>query len=156
MQRGDEPAFAALVRPELELAFRLAYVITGTAVDAEDSVQDALFKTWRSFAHFRAGERFRPWFLRIVANEARNRRRATGRRQRLSLRAAQERPPETADSSGLLDALNELPADARVVLLCRYVLGLTEQETGAALDVAVGTVKSRASRALEQLRESYD
>jgi len=159
-QRGGEDAFAAVVRPHLEIAFRLAYVITGNAAEAEDAVQDALVKAWRALGRFRAGEPVRPWLLRIVANEARNRRRASGRRVRLALRIASERPAAETDGAvergRLLDALHELPEDAQAVLACRYLLGLSEQETAAALDVAPGTVKSRTSRALDRLRELYD
>jgi RNA polymerase sigma-70 factor, ECF subfamily len=140
----------------METSFRLAYVITGSAADAEDATQDALLKAWRALGRFRAGEPFRPWLLRIVANEARNRRRSVGRRLRLALRAAEERgAPEDVDTRALLEAIAELPHDAQVVLACRYLLGLSEQETAAALDVPPGTVKSRTARALERLRELY-
>jgi len=112
-------------------------------------------KAWRALGRFRAGEPFRPWLLRIVANEARNRRRSAGRRLRLALRAAAEPQDAAAEPGGVLEALNELPDDARTVLVCRYVLGLSEQETAATLDVAPGTVKSRTARALERLRGLY-
>jgi RNA polymerase sigma-70 factor, ECF subfamily len=141
----------------METSFRLAYVITGSAAEAEDAAQEAFLKAWRALGRFRAGEPFRPWLLRIVANEARNRRRSAGRRLRLALRLADERrDAEPVDTAGLLDALNELPPDAQTVLACRFLLGLSEQETAAALDVAQGTVKSRTSRALERLRELYE
>jgi RNA polymerase sigma-70 factor (ECF subfamily) len=155
-QRGDEAAFAALVAPHREVSFRLAYVITGSAAEAEDAAQDALVKAWRALGRFRVGEAFRPWLLRIVANESRNRRRSAGRRLKLALRAAAERPRgDGVDRTALLDALHALPDDAQAVLVCRYLLGLSEHETAAALDVAPGTVKSRTSRALERLRELY-
>jgi RNA polymerase sigma-70 factor (ECF subfamily) len=154
-RRGDEDAFAALVRPHLEMSYRVCYLIAGSAAEAEDAVQDALVKAWRALGRFRAGEPFRPWFLRIASNEARNRRRAAGRRDRAALRAGREPAAPPPERDGLLDALNELPDDARSVLVCRYVLGLSEQETAAALDVAPGTVKSRTSRALDRLRELH-
>jgi RNA polymerase sigma factor (sigma-70 family) len=141
----------------MEMSFRVAYVITGSGADAEDAAQDAFVKAWRALGRFRAGEPFRPWLLRIVANEARNRRRSAGRRLRLTLRAAAEhREPEPSDVGALLDALHELPPDAQAVVVCRYLLGLSEQETAAVLDVAPGTVKSRTARALDRLRELYD
>jgi RNA polymerase sigma-70 factor (ECF subfamily) len=159
-QRGDESAFAALVQPHLEMSFRLAYVITRSAADAEDAAQDALVKAWRALGRFRAGEPFRPWLLAIVANEARNRRRSAGRRLQLALRAVDAERGSAADDAvertALLEALQELPPDAQTILACRYLLGLSEQETAAALDVAPGTVKSRTSRALDRLRELYD
>lgn len=153
--RGDGTAFAALVQPHEAMAFRVAYVIAGDAQEAEDATQEALLKAWRALGRFRAGEPFRPWLLQIVANEARNRRRSAGRRLRLALRAGAEPRVAAAQPEGLLEALNELPDDARTVLVCRYVLGLSEQETAATLDVAPGTVKSRTARALERLRGLY-
>jgi RNA polymerase sigma-70 factor (ECF subfamily) len=164
--RGDADAFAGLVRPHQETVFRLAYVITGNAAEAEDAAQEAIVKAWRALGQFRTAEPFRPWLLRIVANEARNRRRAAGRRARLAATAAAQPAgdaapsPETMavaadESRRLLDALNRLPEPARVVLTCRYLLGLSEQETAAALDVRPGTVKSRTARALDLLSELH-
>jgi RNA polymerase sigma-70 factor (ECF subfamily) len=167
-QRGDEHAFAHLVRAHQDMAFRVAYLITGTAADAEDAVQDGLVKTWRALARFRTGEPFRPWLLRIVANEARNRRRSAGRRAHLVLRAERERDsgdaapsPEVSavaadERRRLLAALEDLPEQARLVVACRYLLELSEQETAAALGIRQGTVKSRTSRALDRLQESYE
>jgi len=167
-QRGDSRAYEELVRPHQEIAFRVAYVITRNAADAEDAAQEALVKAWRALGRFRAGEPMRPWLLRIVANEARNRRRSAGRRVRLSLRAEAEGSsggaapsPEASvvaadERRRLLGALETLPDDARDVLACRYLLGLSEQETAATLDLRLGTVKSRTARALDRLKEAYD
>jgi len=165
-QRGDSRAYEQLVRPHQEIAFRVAYVITRNVADAEDAAQDGLVKAWRALGRFRAGEPMRPWLLKIVANEARNRRRSTGRREHLVLRAAAAPSGEAAPSpeeaaldaeqrARLLGALDELPDAAREVLAYRYLLELTEDETAAALDVRLGTVKSRTNRALERLREVY-
>jgi RNA polymerase sigma factor (sigma-70 family) len=163
---GDGAAYAALVRDHQETAFRIAYVICGSAADAEDAAQEAFVKAYRALGRFRAGEPLRPWLLAIVANEARNRRRAAGRRAALALRAAGEgRPsgesahsPEAALLAGerraeLLAGLARLGERDRMVIACRYLLELSEAETAAALGVRPGTVKSRLSRALERLRE---
>ena len=165
-QRGDARAYEELVRPHQEIAFRVAYVITRNAADAEDATQDGLVKAWRALGRFRTSEPVRPWILQIVANEARNRRRSAGRREQLALRAANvsgEAAPSPEDATldaderaRLLAALEQLPADAREVLACRYLLQLSEEETAAALDVARGTVKSRSARALDRLRETYE
>jgi RNA polymerase sigma-70 factor (ECF subfamily) len=164
-QRGDPRAYEELVAPHQEIAFRVAYVITRNAADAEDAVQDALVKAWRALGRFRAGEPLRPWLLRIAANEARNRRRSAGRRERLALRSASvsgEAAPSPEDAAldaaqreQLLAALEALPVEARDVLACRYLLDLSEEETAAALDIARGTVKSRSARALDRLKEAY-
>ena len=166
-QGGDAHAYEELVHAYQGIAFRTAYVIALNAADAEDAAQDGFVKAWRALGRFRTGEPFRPWLLRIVANEARNRRRSAGRRAHLALRAATERPsgdaapsPEAAFLSAeqrdqLLAAVNELPDDQRDVISLRYFLGLTEHEIGETLGLPEGTVKSRTARALERLRESY-
>lgn len=166
-QHGDPRAFEQLVDPYREIAFRVAYLITRNRDDAEDAAQDALVKGWRSLRRFRAGAPLRPWLLRIVANEARNRRRGAGRRERLALRVAaassgeaapspEEAAVATAERQRLLETLERLPEASRLVLECRYLLELSEQETAAALGVRKGTVKSRTARALDRLREAYE
>ena len=163
-RRGDTRAYGTLVEEHQTLAFRTAYVLTGSAADAEDAVQDAFVKAYKALGRFRRGAPFRPWLLAIVANEARNRRRSAGRRERLALRAAEDPlsggavpSPEAAlleaeQREELLAAVNDLREDDRVVLACRYFVGLSEEETASALGWRRGTVKSRTSRALERLR----
>jgi RNA polymerase sigma factor (sigma-70 family) len=160
-QSGDEDAYAALVRAHQELAFRTAVLITQDAAEAEEAAQDAFLKAWRALGRFRRDAPFRPWLLAIVANEARNRRRAAGRRTALSLRLPRggERAPSAeavavaaGERTDLLGALGRLRVDDRLVLGCRYLLELSEAETAAALGVRVGTVKSRTARALGRLR----
>jgi RNA polymerase sigma-70 factor (ECF subfamily) len=166
-RRGDEGAYEELVRAHQGIAFRTAYVIAGNPSDAEEAAQEAFVKAYRALGRFRRGSPFRPWLLRIVANEARNRRRSAGRRAALSLRAAADESSGDAAPSPegvlvadeergrLLAAVNELREEERLVIACRFFLELSEEETAAALDVRLGTVKSRTSRALERLREAY-
>ena len=162
-RRGDPTAFEALVLAYRSLAFRTALVIVGDAGDAEEAAQDGFVKAYRGLGRFRSGEPFRPWLLAIVANEARNRRRARGRRAGLALRATPvphapgEDPEEAALATErrqqLLTAVEGLGDDDRDVLACRYFLELSEAETAAALGIAHGTVKSRTHRALARLQE---
>jgi RNA polymerase sigma-70 factor (ECF subfamily) len=163
-KRGDADAYEALVHAYQGIAFRTAYVISGSAADAEDAAQDGFVKAFRAIGRFRSGQPFRPWLLRIVANEAHNRRRAAGRRARLALRAAGENgsggavpsPEEFALSAERADevlaAVEALSEERRLVIACRYFLELSEEETAAALRIRRGTVKSRVARALAQLR----
>ena len=149
------------------IAFRTAYLIAGGATEAEDAAQDGFVKAWRALGRFRPGAPFKPWLLRIVANEAHNRRRSAGRRTRLAVRAAAAEPSGGAAPSPeasvldaerrheLLTAVNDLPDDQRLVVSLRYFAGLSEEEVAEALGIAPGTVKSRTSRALERLREAY-
>jgi RNA polymerase sigma factor (sigma-70 family) len=163
-RRGDVAAYETLVRRYREVAFRTAYLIARSSADAEDATQEAFVKAYYALDRFRPDGEFRPWMLRIVANEARNRRRSARRRESLVLRLAGDRPsgasaqaPEAAAVSAdaartLLSALAELPERDRLVISYRYLLELSEAETAAALGVRPGTVKSRLSRALEHLR----
>jgi RNA polymerase sigma-70 factor (ECF subfamily) len=162
-KRGDAAAFERLVEEHQVIAFRTAYLLTGSAAEAEDAAQDGFVKAWRALRRFRRGEPFRPWLLRIVANEAKNRRRSAGRRDALALRAAHEASGDAAPSpegalltaerrAGLLASVNALPEEQRLVVACRYFLELSEAETASVLGLRAGTVKSRLSRALERLR----
>jgi len=164
-RNGDVDAYGELVRRYQGVATRTAYVITGTTPDAEDAAQDAFAKAYFALDRFRAGAPFRPWLLRIVANEAINRRKAAGRRATVDLSLAEGRPsgdtalsPEAAALAGerrrqLLGALRNLREEDRLVIAYRYFLDLSEAEMAEALGIARGTVKSRLSRALARLRE---
>ncbi len=88
---GDAAAYETLVRRYEALAFRVAFVILSDAGEAEDAAQEAFLKAWQALPRFRGGAPVRPWLLRIVANEARNRRTAAGRRGRLALRTTADR-----------------------------------------------------------------
>lgn len=148
-----------------DLAFRTAYLLCGNAADAEDAAQEAFVKAYYHLARFRSDAPFRPWLLTIVANEARNRRRAGERRSGLALRAsalqatdAAEPSPEAAvlakeERALLLAALDRLRPEERLAVACRYFLELSEAEMAATLGCARGTVKSRLSRALGHLRQ---
>lgn len=165
-RRGDVRAYEGLVERHRDLAFRTAYLVARNASDAEDAAQEAFVKAYYALDRFRAGEPFRPWLLRIVTNEAKNRRRSAGRRDRLVARAAERRGPGDAAPSPdaaaiadetrdlLLSAMEALPERDRLVIGYRYFLDLSEAETARALGVRPGTVKSRLSRALERLRAS--
>jgi len=162
-KRGDAAAYEELVRMHQAIAFRVALVAAGDRADAEEAVQDGFVKAYRALGRFREHAPFRPWLLRIVANEAHNRRRSAGRRAGLALRAAAAASGDAAPSpeaaalsharrEELLSALGTLEERDRDVLVHRFLLDLGEEETAAALGVRRGTVKSRTSRALERMR----
>ena len=173
-KRGETAAYEEIVQRYQQLAFRTAYVITGSAADAEDAAQDGFVKAYRALASFRSGAEPRPWLLKIVANEAHNRVRSIGRRHQLELRLAEghrlsdgHRPggaapsPEAAavaaeDTRRLLGLVNQLGEEDRIVIASRYFLELSGEETAAALGVPEGTVKSRLSRALSRLRARFE
>jgi len=167
-QRGSVDAYEEIVQRYQQLAFRTAYVITRSAAEAEEAAQDAFVKAYRALGSFRTGAEPRPWLLRIVANEARNRVRSAGRRQRLELRLAEgfrqgdaAPSPEAAavdadERRRLVGLVNELEENDRLIIASRYFLELSGEETAAALGIPEGTVKSRLSRALGRLREKVE
>ncbi|HET8526420.1 MAG TPA: sigma-70 family RNA polymerase sigma factor [Actinomycetota bacterium] len=162
---GDVSAYGELVERYREVTFRTAWLITRSSAEAEDAAQEAFVKAFYALGRFRVGEAFRPWILRIVSNEAKNRRRSTGRRERLTVRLARDRgsgdaapSPETAalgreQRETLLRAIDGLPERERLVVTYRYLLELSEAETARALGIRPGTVKSRLSRGLGRLRQ---
>lgn len=144
---------------------RTAYLVAPEA-DAADAVQDGFLKAYAALARFRTGSPFRPWLLRIVANEARNRRRSADRRTGLAVRVTGlagadgvAESPEEEFLAGeareqLRVALGRLRDEDREVIGARYFLELSEAETAEALALPAGTVKSRTSRALGRLRDA--
>jgi len=144
-------------------AHRAAFLL-GAGEEADDVVQEAFVKAFRHLSRFRAGEPFGPWLLRIVANETRNLARSRRRRAALALRlpsaesggTAADSPVDTVLAAErraqLVAALNALPDRERQVLVCRYILDLSEAETAQVLGWPLGSVKSRTSRALNRLR----
>jgi RNA polymerase sigma-70 factor (ECF subfamily) len=123
-------------------------------------VQEAFVKAWQALDRFRPGAPFRPWLIRIVANQTRNTVRSRRRRDALAVRALDlhDGPDPALDAiaaerqRALLTAVSSLRAAERDVVVCRWLLGLDEAETAAALAIPRGTAKSRTSRALARLR----
>jgi RNA polymerase sigma-70 factor (ECF subfamily) len=163
---GDVRAYGDLVERYRDIAFRTAYLVTRSAADAEDAAQEAFVKAYYALGRFRTQSPFRPWILRIVANEARNRVRSARRREGLALRVGEDRPsggaapsPEAAAldrerDEALLAAMAQLSEPDRQIITCRYLLDLSEAETADTLGLRRGTVKSRLSRALGRLRQA--
>jgi RNA polymerase sigma-70 factor (ECF subfamily) len=166
---GDRDAYAELVRRHARVAVRTAALL-GAGEDAEDVVQEAFVKAFAALGGFRPGAPFRPWLLRIVANEARNLHRAAGRRTARERRSWEQsrplllaRPDDPEDAllsaerqSVLVTAMGLLSPQHRQVVTCRYLLDLDEAETAAVLGWPRGTVKSRLHRALASLRNGLD
>ena len=166
VRSGEPDAYAELVRRHAPVAVRTAALL-GAGAAAEDVVQEALVKAYRSLGRFREGAAFRPWLLRIVANETRNQHRSDvrrGRREEATMLAPDLLPPrdpaeETVrhdQRAALLAAVDALSPKLREVVTCRYLLDLDEAETATVLGLPRGTVKSRLSRGLTALRGSVE
>jgi RNA polymerase sigma factor (sigma-70 family) len=161
--RGDTAAFEQLVRRHYPVAIAAARSFGGRE-DAEDIVQDAFVRAFAKLHRFQSGRPFRPWLVKIVANESSHYRRSRGRRDALASRSAAraQNGPAAVDETvslslaeeRLLGAVRSLGERDRMVIVCRYLLELSEQETADVLGCPPGTVKSRLSRALERLRQT--
>lgn len=167
-REGDVAAYGELVARYQEIAFRIAYLITRSAMDAEDATQAGFLKAYSALDRFRTGAPLRPWLLRIVANEAKNRRRHERRQARLLLRVGSAEPRHRTERSaedivldnethrGVADAIWRLRDEERLAIFTRFFLDLSEAEAAVVLDCPAGTVKSRVSRALAHLRSDLE
>lgn len=158
---GEREAFGELVRRHHGAAMRTAAVICGSTQDAADVVQEAWVSAHRALGGFQGSGSVRSWLLRVVANHAKNHVRTVDRRRRrddrhagLDLRDVPSPEGVVVDRmerAALTSALGRLGMRDREVLACRFVTGLSEADTAEVLGVALGTVKSRTSRALGRL-----
>ena len=145
-------AFAQEVRELTDTAFAVTYLILGNSADSEDAMSAAILRAFENRGKLRKRESFRAWFLQILRHEAYD---LLKKRRRLT--PVEELPEEAApegDDAGRLDlrqALQELTETQRTALLLQQE-GYDMAEIGQILDVPVGTVKSRISRAKQTLR----
>lgn len=155
-------ALTELVQRHQTLAFRVACLITGDPDEAQDATQTGFIKAFQALNTVRTGEPFRPWFLKIVANEAKNRVRSTVRRATAPLdeRIVSLEPSPHAQAERnerqreLLSVLRTLAPDDQQIIGYRYFLELTEIEMADLLECPRGTVKSRLNRATGRLRNA--
>lgn len=166
-EAGRREAFAAYVEREIPVLLRVARSLTGSAVDAEDLVQETLIRAYRAMHQF-DGSHPRAWLLTILRNTASNLRRRT--RPGLvedwdalsdptpAFGAERPETPQEAVLAGVLDenlecAISALDSRFRAVLVMVDVHGLTYAECAEALGIPVGTVMSRLSRARNRMRK---
>jgi RNA polymerase sigma-70 factor (ECF subfamily) len=167
---GDEAAFAELVSDHQRMVIQLAINLLGDREEALDLSQDVFLRVFRTISRFRGHSSLRTWIYRIAVNQARNRHRFWRRRHRadqVSLDAhvaahgdflsGHEAGPDRVLAQKelaerLQHALDHLPFDQRTAIVLREVDGLSYEEIAYSLGVAVGTVKSRLTRARQALR----
>lgn len=167
---GDEAAFAELVAEHQRMVVQLAFNLLGDRDEALDLSQDVFIRVFRTIGQFRGQSALRTWIYRIAVNQARNRHRFWRRRRRsdqVSLDAHVEAHGEFRCgaevgpdrilaqkelATRLQDALDALPFDQRTAVVLREIDGLSYDEIAFSLGVAVGTVKSRLTRARQTLR----
>jgi RNA polymerase sigma-70 factor, ECF subfamily len=167
---GDESACAELVAEHQRMVVQLGMNLLGDRDEALDLSQEVFLRVFRTIYRFRGQSSLRTWIYRIAVNQARNRHRFWRRRHRgdqvsLDQHVASHgefmsAPTAEPDrvlaqkelASRLQRALDGLPFDQRTVIVLREVDGLSYEEIAYSLGVAVGTVKSRLTRARQALR----
>jgi RNA polymerase sigma-70 factor (ECF subfamily) len=168
---GEQSACAELVASHERMVYQLSFHLLGDRDEALDLSQEVFLRVFRTLPSFRGQAALRTWIYRIVINQARNRQRWWRRRRRSDqvqleqhvLEHGDLREPNDADSphralarkelaAKLWAALDGLPFDQRTVVVLREIDGLTYEEIAESLAVAIGTVKSRLTRARQTLR----
>lgn len=155
---AGDVAFRTFVLGSQASFLRLSLLLVGDHAAGEDLVQLALARTYARWERL-SGQDPAAYTRRIIVNASNDRWRRTGRREQLTAAvpdqpATTDHAAETVDRDAVLRALNELTAKERRVIVLRYFVSLSEAETARELDIAVGTVKSTAHRALAKLRTS--
>jgi len=160
-RHGDHEAFEVLATNALDRLYSIARLILHDTYLAEDAVQEALVKAWRSLPTLREPERFDAWLHRLLVNACAD----AGRRQRrwqADVHLIRAEPAESDSSSALVDrdrlerGFRRLKPEQRTVVVLHFHLGLPAREIADIVGVPVGTVKSRIHYATELLRAALD
>lgn len=168
--------FYEIVWPQMDVVLRYARMLTRSATEAEDLSQETLLKAFRAIGSFSPGTNVRAWLMTILRRTHVDRVRASAARPSVSLDnlpidPPAEAPPAATDPAdwhdaeamlqqfsdqSIIDALKTLPDDMRWTLLLVDVEGLDLADAAQVLEVAVGTVKSRAHRARAMLKKALE
>jgi RNA polymerase sigma-70 factor (ECF subfamily) len=167
---GDESASAELVAEHQRTVVQLATNLLGDREEALDLSQEVFLRVFRTIHRFRGHSSLRTWIYRIAVNQARNRHRFWRRRHRADQVSLDQHVAAHGDvfsglgptpervlaqkelAERLRAALDKLPFDQRTAIVLREVDGLSYEEIAYSLELAVGTVKSRLTRARQALR----
>ena len=162
---GDRGAFAQLVEMNQERLFASMLQVTGSPDEAEEVVQDAFIRAFVKLDTFQRNSQFFTWLYRIAFNSALTRRRR--RRSRVSLDQARETAGlEVVDDADGVDepmlrqervelvrvAMTQLSEEHRVILVLREMEERSYETIAEILEISIGTVRSRLSRARRQLK----
>jgi RNA polymerase sigma-70 factor (ECF subfamily) len=150
-QLGSAAAFERLVLEHGPGLHRYVAAQLRDGSDAADVFQETLAAAWRGLPGLRHPERFRPWLVGIATNKIAD---ALRRRPPVAEHDVESVGEEDPETLAARQAMASLEPRHREVLYLRYLLGLSEDEVAATLDVRVGTVKSRTSRARRALLEA--
>lgn len=172
--RSTRAEFSSLLDAVLPRAYAAARSMTGNTGDAEDLVQDAALLAWKGFARFERGSNFRAWFMKILANAfysnyRREKRHANtvplddapelylyNKTNAAGFNQGDDNPAKTLvgklDGEQVHEAIRRLPGEYRDAASLYFVDEFTYQEIADALQVPVGTVRSRLHRGRKLLQ----
>lgn len=180
LKRGDAAAFETLVNERSGEIYGLLYRLTENVEEARDLTQETFLRAFQSIVHFRGESDLRTWIYRIAINQARNRWRWWRRRRRdvtvsidatdangrplgviTSLKSVNVPDPEQGAilherERALRKAVTSLRRVYREAVILRDIEGLAYEEIATALDISVGTVKSRLARGRQELRRKLE
>ena len=180
LKRGDSAAFETLVNERSGEIYGLLYRLTENGEEARDLTQETFLRAFQSIAHFRGEADLRTWIYRIAINQARNRWRWWRRRRRdatvsidapeigggrlglvATLKSTTAKDPEqdtlaNERERALKKALGTLKRVYREAVILRDIEGFAYEEIATALDISVGTVKSRLARGRQELRRKLE
>ena len=167
LRAGDRRAFEELVRTQQHRVYGLALRMLGNASEAEDVAQEAFLRAHRGLAEFWGDARLSTWLYAIVSRLCLNRLAGSERRlarhgEETLARLVDANPgPDQALERGELEealhrAIGELPEERRIVVVLRDVEGLAYEEIAEALELPIGTVRSRLHRARLDLKEKLE
>lgn len=170
-QQGDRQAFLELVQTYQNMVFAILYRLIKERQEVEDLAQEVWVKVYQSIRKLKSPGAFRSWLHRIALNAFRDRMRQKGNMVAFSLDDAYQMDNGDSiqlemEAPGLLPeeellqvewqekleaAIMELPASHRAVIVMREIQGMSYDEIAYAMDISLGTVKSRIARAREKL-----
>jgi RNA polymerase sigma-70 factor, ECF subfamily len=147
----QQEEFESIAMPHLAALLRVARRLTLDSASAEDLVQETMLLAWRGFPGFQTGSNARAWLFRILFNAFHG----ANRKARLETPPCEESVrPMLQEAVEIAEALDALSLEQRTVLLLAVVEGFSCQEIAGILEVPIGTVMSRLSRARQELRKS--
>jgi RNA polymerase sigma-70 factor, ECF subfamily len=179
LKRGDAAAFETLVNERSSEIYGLLYRLTESSEEARDLTQETFLRAFQSISHFRGESDLRTWIYRIAINQARNRWR-WWRRRRRDVTISIDAPAKNGQPSligtlksdngnnperetlahererALRRALSSVKRVYREAVVMRDIEGFAYEEIAVALDISVGTVKSRLARGRQELRRKLE
>ena len=158
---GDAQSFARLVERYTEKYARFATRMVGTTEDAEEAMQDAFVRAYRSLDRCEDPDRFGPWFHSILVNQCRTLVTRKENRDRRFMHDAKLESIAVPEASGewlgeIELALAQLPADQREAFLLKHVEDLSYEQMAELTGENISTLKMRVKRACDKMRSQLD